>query len=248
MKHVYFVYITVPEKVFKIYLQHLVADKNVFRYYADSKSYQGLYAWASKQKLVDAFLEYRDPSIYKVIKKDVDDDVLSALMGKMEHAKIHEKNLLLDAVEFAKYSNKLGPSLKALSADMWALDALDEIRDNLTDVYASLKPCFKKLAITDFEMENISAFASENFTEFGLPAYAPYRIFTNEMIELLDICGYTLIHDIYWTNNQTDTDNASYQQSFGCTPFGKPMRVYLYQEVSLLVLYYTYPILGVTAI
>lgn len=72
MRKIYFIYVTIPEKVFNTKVKYLISNSHNYRW--KNGNMYGLYAWSTKKKLIKEFLEIRNNSIYTVINKEIDED------------------------------------------------------------------------------------------------------------------------------------------------------------------------------
>ena len=74
MGKVYFIYATIPEKIFNTRIKYFLPQSSLHRFKRKHGAMYGLYAWTTKKKHLKLFLETRDPSVYTVVEKDLDKD------------------------------------------------------------------------------------------------------------------------------------------------------------------------------
>jgi hypothetical protein len=74
MKKIYVIYASIPSLLFDNKIHDFIHDP--MRYKLSDNKYIGLYAWTTKKKLLDEFLNtrYKARSMYTVLKKELDDD------------------------------------------------------------------------------------------------------------------------------------------------------------------------------
>ena len=82
MAKVYFIFTTIPEKVFTSRIKYFIDPQTIHRYHRmDEGKMHGLYAWTTSKKKLLNFLETRNEDIYNVKKEDIP-------IGKKEY--LHE--------------------------------------------------------------------------------------------------------------------------------------------------------------
>lgn len=73
MRNVYFIYATIPEKIYNIRIKYLLSEcSNNFRF--QKNIMYGLYAWTDDKELLNEFKKGRDNKIYTIIKKKLDSE------------------------------------------------------------------------------------------------------------------------------------------------------------------------------
>ena len=101
MKTVYFIYVSIPQKIFDSKIKFLLSNTEDFRFKRNTM--YGLYAWSTKKKIVKEFFELREPKIYTLVEKEIDSEEY------FEHFKSKYSNLELTIRE---YDRKDGANLK----------------------------------------------------------------------------------------------------------------------------------------
>lgn len=101
---------------------------------------------------------------------------------------------------------------------------------------------YVKVVTTKNEKIEVQDNGSENYNEFG-PAVSSlfnYKIFKKDIIQALDIVGYTGLYDVNY-GNLDYMDAANYNKSYGLTPLGNSILTNP-SDLSLLVylFYYTF--------
>lgn len=72
MGKVYFIYATIPLKIFEQRIKYLIDNNAIHRYQRTEENMYGLYAWTTSKKKMESFMDTRDNDIYVVKKKDID--------------------------------------------------------------------------------------------------------------------------------------------------------------------------------
>lgn len=223
----YSIYLTVPTNIWENYLKRLVANAFMFKESSIKPDHMfGLYAWTTKKSMVDAFMEYRHKDIYTI----------------REQPDISKYDMLMYKEKWADQKIQEAPIISEINRFNISYDDALLIRQN--DKKASMKATCKSLYLTKFEYVNITEYHEENWMEFGINAEMPYKFFNDKIIHLLDVIGYTLLHDVFWSMNGGVLDDASYQLSFNLTPYGNPVPFSISNELGLLCYFYRYPIFG----
>ena len=101
MKTVYFIYVSIPQKIFDSKIKFLLSNTEDFRFKRNTM--YGLYAWSTKKKIVKEFFELREPKIYTLVEKEIDSEEY------FEHFKSKYSNLEL---KIREYDRKDGANLK----------------------------------------------------------------------------------------------------------------------------------------
>lgn len=228
MKTYYLVYANVPSILFENAYKHIIGNSWEYEQMNvnGNSVYHGLYAWTSKKSLLNEFLKYRDPATYQ-IKECYDDEYIQTVLKEKYWNQKIDTYTLVALYGKGNFSN--------------GYDILEAYRHN-TKKSDDVKTF--NVIMTKEEYVNCTEYREENWLDFGLHAEMRYDIFTDEFIQLLDEIGYTLIHDIYYTNNQQIRDCACYMLSFDVSPFGNEINLSLANEMSAFLLYYRPLIFG----
>lgn len=205
---VYFIYAKIPSKIYDERIKFIIS--NVYDYRFRNGYMYGLYAWTKKKKIYKEFIELRNNgNIYTVIKKDdIDDD---------QFKEIKDTYFQLELKSY-RYFHKTESS---------------EDEDNSSR--------FMEVVSTKNEYNICTNEFSEYINEFGpkvKDGYPDYLMFSPDVIEALDIIGYTTDYDITQTTGaRKEKAIENFQE--GKTVLGRDLFVTGENELTnLLFLFY----------
>lgn len=122
MKKVYFIYVSIPEKIFNK-TKYLLGNIEGYRWKRDKMF--GLYAWSTNKEIVSEFFEVRNKDIYTLVKKDVDDDELDLIKDRFNNLKLDHRVYYLDK------SEKLDKSVEIVSTKNEFVSSTIDSEENL---------------------------------------------------------------------------------------------------------------------
>lgn len=96
MKKVYFIYVSIPERIFNK-VKYMLGNTEGYRWKRDKMF--GLYAWTTNKAIASEFFEVRNKDIYTLVKKEIDEDELKHIKDMYYTLKLDHRIYYLDKSE-----------------------------------------------------------------------------------------------------------------------------------------------------
>ena len=195
----YKIYLSIPENIYNRRIKWLVSKETFTDYHfrKDGKHVYGLYAWATKRKIIDEFKSTRFMDAFVINKSNIDEDDLADFKHKYSNLELKSR--------IYYFSVRYDPN-----HFMYHEDNVD-IVDNAS-VNNKMEMISSEVVTTKQEWIESTHNLHENMDRYCMTSTKiDYKIFKSHIIDALDVLGYTITHDLKFESTLSGDEAFSRQ-------------------------------------